>query len=71
MSKEDVILFTGVVTDKHPAGRFTVIVDNGHKVDAFVSGKIRKHNIIIQVGDRVEIEVSPYDLNKGRIKYRL
>lgn len=70
MSKEDFIKFKGTVTDKFPAGRFTVVVENGHKIDAFVNGKIRKHNISIYVGDTVDVEVSPYDLSKGRITYR-
>lgn len=75
MSKADSIPLSGVVTHKHPAGRFTVRVNiteeaGDHIVDAVVNGKIRQHNIVISVGDRVDLEVSPYDLKKGRITYR-
>lgn len=75
MSKSDCISLSGVVTHKYPAGRFSVKVEiseeaGDHIVDAVVNGKIRQHNIVISVGDRVDLEVSPYDLKKGRITYR-
>lgn len=70
MSKDDLISFSGKITNKFPAGRFEVTLENGHLVHAVISGKIRKNNIMIYVGDSVEVEVSPYDLSKGRIVYR-
>ena len=70
MSKEDLIKFNGVVIEKRPASRFEVKLENGVEIKAIISGKIRKNNIMIYVGDRVDIEMSPYDLSIGRIVYR-
>ncbi len=70
MSKEDLIEVEGVVEEALPNAMFKVTLDNGHKVLAHVSGKIRMHFIRIIPGDRVKCELSPYDLTRGRITYR-
>jgi translation initiation factor IF-1 len=70
MSKEDVIEVEGKVLEPLPNAMFTVELTNGHKVLAHVSGKIRMHFIRILPGDRVTVELSPYDLTRGRIVYR-
>lgn len=71
MSKEDQIEFDGVVVDTLPNTMFRVKLDNGHVVIAHISGKMRKHYIRILTGDQVKVEMSPYDLTKGRITYRV
>lgn len=70
MSKEDVIEVEGIVTDALPNANFQVELQNGHKILAHVSGKLRMHYIRIVPGDKVTIEMSPYDLTKGRITWR-
>jgi translation initiation factor IF-1 len=70
LSKSDVIEVEGVVTDSFPNAMFEVELPNGHKVLAHVSGKMRMHYIRIYPGDRVTIELSPYDLSRGRITWR-
>jgi translation initiation factor IF-1 len=70
MAKEDVIEMEGVVTDTLPNTMFRVELENGHVVTAHISGKIRKHYIRILTGDKVTVELTPYDLTKGRITYR-
>lgn len=70
MSKDDVIEVEGVVTETLPNAMFNVELENDHKVLAHVSGKIRMHFIRILPGDKVTVELSPYDLSKGRITYR-
>ncbi|MDD2400765.1 MAG: translation initiation factor IF-1 [Clostridia bacterium] len=70
MSKQDVIEVEGTVLEPLPNAMFRVELANGHKVLAHVSGKIRMHFIRILPGDRVTVELSPYDLTKGRITYR-
>jgi len=60
----------GVVNEVMPDTRFRVSLDNGHSVIAYVSGKMRKHRIRILAGDKVSIELTPYDLTKGRITFR-
>ena len=71
MAKDDVIVTRGRITDASPGARFKVRLDNGHVMNAVVSGKIRKNNIQIILDDVVEIEMSPYDMTLGRIIYRL
>ena len=71
MQKEDVITLEGTVVSALPNTTFTVELENGHKVLAHVSGRLRKHWIRILPGDRVHVDISPYDLTKGRITYRL
>lgn len=70
MAKDDVIVTRGRIVDASPGARFKVTLENGHTMNAVVSGKIRKNNIQIILDDLVEIECSPYDLNLGRITYR-
>ena len=70
MSKEDMIEVQGKVTVALPDANFTVELDNGLEILCHISGKIRKHNIRILPGDKVDIEMSPYDMSKGRIVYR-
>jgi translation initiation factor IF-1 len=70
MAKEDLIEVEGVIEEALPNAMFRVTLDNGHKVLAHVSGKIRMHFIRILPGDRVKVELSPYDLTRGRITYR-
>lgn len=70
MSKQDVIEVEGTVIEPLPNAMFRVELQNGHKVLAHVSGKIRMNFIRILVGDRVMVELSPYDLSRGRIVYR-
>jgi translation initiation factor IF-1 len=70
MSKSDYIELEGVVKEKLPNTTFTVELENGHSVLAHISGKIRKHYIRILPGDKVTVEMTPYDLTKGRITFR-
>ena len=70
MSKSDVIEVEGVVTEAYPNAQFEVELPNGHKVLAHVSGKMRMNYIRILPGDKVKVEMSPYDLNQGRISFR-
>ena len=70
MAKEDVIEMNGTVIDTLPNTMFRVELENGHIVTAHISGKMRKHYIRILTGDKVMVEMTPYDLNKGRIIYR-
>ena len=70
MSKEDVIEFDGVVEEVLPNTMFKVRLSNGHLITAYISGKLRLHYIKIFAGDKVRIEMSPYDLSKGRITWR-
>ncbi len=71
MAKEEAIEVEGVVIEPLPNAMFRVELDNGHKVLAHVSGKMRMHYIRILRGDRVRVELSPYDLTRGRITYRV
>ncbi len=70
MSKEEGISVEGTVVEPLPNAMFRVELDNGHKILAHVSGKMRKYFIRILPGDRVTVELSPYDLTRGRITYR-
>ena len=70
MAKDDVIEVEGVVIDTLPNTMFKVELENGHEILAHVSGKIRMNYIRILPGDKVTVEMSPYDLTKGRITYR-
>jgi translation initiation factor IF-1 len=69
-SKEDKIDMEGTVVEALPATQFRVRLDNGHEILAYLSGKMRKYYIRILLGDRVRVELSPYDLTRGRIVYR-
>jgi translation initiation factor IF-1 len=68
--KDDMIVTKGRITDASPGARFKVKLENGHVLNAVISGKIRKNNIQILLDDVVEVEMSPYDLTLGRITYR-
>ena len=70
MSKEDAIEFQGVVSELLPNAMFKVKLDNDHEVIAHTSGKMRKNRIRVLAGDQVTVEMTPYDLTKGRITYR-
>ena len=70
MAKQDVIEIEGKVIDTLPNAQFKVELENGHEILAHVSGKIRMHYIRILPGDRVTVEISPYDLTRGRITFR-
>jgi len=70
MAKEESIQMDGVVVETLPNTRFRVELENGHVVTAVISGKMRKHYIRILTGDTVTVELTPYDLSKGRITYR-
>jgi translation initiation factor IF-1 len=70
VGKEDAIEVSGVVVRVLPATMYTVRLENGHELLAHISGKMRKHFIKITTGDRVTVQISPYDLTKGRITYR-
>ncbi len=70
MAKEDVLEMEGEVVDTLPNTTFKVRLENGHVVIAHISGKMRKHYIRILTGDKVKVELTPYDLTKGRITFR-
>ncbi len=70
MAKSDVIEMEGVIVDTLPNTMFRVELSNGHVVTAHISGKMRKNYIRILTGDKVKVELTPYDLSKGRIVYR-
>jgi len=70
MSKEDCIEVTGTVVEKFPSGQFSVHLDQERMVLAHLAGRLRRNRIRVLAGDRVTLEMSPYDLTKGRITYR-
>jgi len=70
MAKEEKITVEGTITEALPNTMFKVKLDNGHQVLGYLSGKMRRYYIRILLGDRVKVELSPYDLNKGRITFR-
>lgn len=70
MAKEDSLKFTGTVDEVLGNSMFRVTLENGHKVTAYIGGKMRMHTIKIIMGDIVEVEMTPYDLSKARIIYR-
>jgi translation initiation factor IF-1 len=70
MAKEEVLEMNGVVAEVLPDSRYRVTLDNGHDLIAYSAGKMRKHHIRIIAGDKVSLEISPYDLSKGRITFR-
>ncbi|HEY9028055.1 MAG TPA: translation initiation factor IF-1 [Burkholderiaceae bacterium] len=70
MAKEELIEMHGVVDEMLPDSRYRVTLENGHALIAYTGGKMRKHRIRILAGDRVSLELSPYDLTKGRITFR-
>lgn len=71
MAKDDVIEFEGTVSETLPNTMFRVRLENGHEIIAHISGRMRKNYIRILTGDKVKVEMTPYDLTKGRITYRM
>lgn len=70
MAKEELVEMNGVVMEVLPDSRFRVTLDNGHQLVAYTGGKMKKHRIRILAGDKVTLELSPYDINNGRITFR-
>ena len=70
MAKEELLEFEGIITELLPNATFRVRLDNNHEVIAQAAGKMRKNRIRVLAGDRVMVEMTPYDLSKGRINYR-
>jgi len=70
LAKEENLKMAGVVNEVLPNAMFRVLLENQHEIVAYVGGKMRKHGIKIICGDKVEVEMSPYDLNRGRVVYR-
>lgn len=70
MAKEELIEVNGVILEVLPDSRFKVTLDNGHEIVAYTGGKMRKNHIRILAGDKVTLEMSPYDFSKGRIMFR-
>ena len=71
MSKEQVLEYEGKVLELLPQAHFKILLDNGHEIKAVISGKLRKNRIRILTGDRVKVAISPYDLTRGRVTYRI
>ncbi len=71
MAKEEILEFEGKVLELLPQASFKILLDNGHEVKAVISGKLRKNRIRILTGDRVRVAISPYDLQRGRVIFRL
>ena len=71
MPKEEILEYEGKVLELLPQASFKILLDNGHEVKAVISGKLRKNRIRILTGDRVRIAISPYDLSRGRVTFRL
>lgn len=70
MAKEDLIQMSGKVNEVLPGAMFRITLDNDHKILATIGGKLRQHKIQILLGDKVDVELSPYDLSRGRVIYR-
>ena len=70
MAKEEALSFDGVIDEILPDGRFGVVLENGHRLIAYTAGRMRRFRIRSVVGDSVKVEMTPYDLSKGRIVYR-
>lgn len=70
MAKEELVEFEGLITELLPEGRFRVRLENDHEVLAYTAGRMKKNRIRSMVGDRVTVEMTPYDMDRGRITYR-
>lgn len=70
MAKEEVLEFSGIITELLPNAMFRVKLDNNHEIIAHTAGRMRKNRIRVSAGDKVMVEMTPYDLTKGRITYR-
>ena len=71
MSKEEILEYEGKVLELLPQASFKILLDNGYEVKAVISGRLRKNRIRILTGDRVKVAISPYDLSRGRVTFRL
>jgi translation initiation factor IF-1 len=71
LPKEEVLEYEGKVIELLPQANFKILLDNGHEIKAVISGKLRKNRIRILTGDRVKVSISPYDLSRGRVTYRI
>ena len=71
MPKEEILEYEGKVLELLPRASFKILLDNGHEVKAVISGRLRKNRIRILTGDRVKVAISPYDLSRGRVTFRL
>jgi len=71
LPKEEILEFEGKVIELLPQANFKILLDNGHEIKAVISGKLRKNRIRILTGDRVKVSISPYDLTRGRVTYRI
>ncbi len=71
MPKEEILEYEGKVLELLPQASFKILLDNGHEVKAVISGRLRKNRIRILTGDRVKVAISPYDLSRGRVTFRL
>tara|TARA_A200000159_G_C7024703_1_gene215396 strand:- start:50 stop:265 length:216 start_codon:yes stop_codon:yes gene_type:complete len=71
LPKEEVLEYEGKVIELLPQANFKILLDNGHEIKAVISGKLRKNRIRILTGDRVKVSISPYDLTRGRVTYRI
>ena len=71
MPKEEILEYEGKVLELLPQASFKILLDNGHEVKAVISGRLRKNRIRILTGDRVRVTISPYDLSRGRVTFRL
>ena len=71
MPKEEVLEYEGKVIELLPQANFKILLDNGHEIKAVISGKLRKNRIRILTGDRVKVSISPYDLTRDRVTYRI
>jgi len=71
LPKEEILEFEGKVIELLPQANFKILLDNGHEIKAVISGKLRKNRIRILTGDRVKVSISPYDLQRGRVTYRI
>tara|TARA_B100000965_G_scaffold55577_1_gene42153 strand:- start:576 stop:791 length:216 start_codon:yes stop_codon:yes gene_type:complete len=71
LPKEEILEYEGKVLELLPQANFKILLDNGHEIKAVISGKLRKNRIRILTGDRVKVAISPYDLTRGRVTYRI
>jgi len=71
LPKEEILEYEGKVIELLPQANFKIMLDNGHEIKAVISGRLRKNRIRILTGDRVKVAISPYDLTRGRVTYRI
>jgi len=71
LTKEQILEYEGKIIELLPQANFRILLDNGHEIKAVISGKLRKNRIRILTGDRVKVAISPYDLSRGRVTYRI